>query len=124
MTGSLTLLKLCAKYYREGQLTAQCGSGRCPEVPDVCSQHNAIHTIFHYLTDEQFSKQQVKKYLYYIFVFSVLYCSTVPIYPPEKFKLIEIFIIPGHRLRSQTQLRHLLSSFSQELPDVGVLQQH
>ena len=61
VTGSLKLLKLCAKYYREGQLTAQCGSGRCPEVPDVCSQHNAIHTIFHYLTDQQFSKQQVSR---------------------------------------------------------------
>ena len=107
MTGSLTLLKLCAKYYREGQLTAQCGSGRCPEVPAVCSQHNAIHTIFHYLADQQFSKQQV------------LYC----IYPGERF-YYKFFIIPGYRLRSQTQLRHLLSPFGQELPDVGVLQQH
>ena len=75
MAGSLTLLKLCAKYYREGQLTEQCGSGRCPEVPGVCSQHNAIHTIFHYLTDQQFSKQQVIRTEEIFYFLCVLYCT-------------------------------------------------
>ena len=63
MSGTLGLLAVCAPYYRDGRLTARCGGGGggrgCQGVPQLCSQHNAIHTIFHYLTDLNFSRQEV-----------------------------------------------------------------
>merc|ERR1719361_1681934 len=62
VSGTLGLLAVCAPYYRDGRLTARCGGGGggrgCQGVPQLCSQHNAIHTIFHYLTDLNFSRQE------------------------------------------------------------------
>ena len=92
VTGTLSLLSVCAKYYQEGRLTGECGAGgsRCRGVPPLCAQHNAVFTILHYLTDLNFSKLQVRslklfpvkmKYLYYklsefytlFFMFCVLF---------------------------------------------------
>eukprot|EP00090_Calanus_glacialis_P004843 TRINITY_DN13625_c0_g1_i1.p1 TRINITY_DN13625_c0_g1~~TRINITY_DN13625_c0_g1_i1.p1 ORF type:complete len:1432 (+),score=169.81 TRINITY_DN13625_c0_g1_i1:127-4296(+) len=54
--GSLTLLRSCAKYYRDGSLTSDCGShrSRCRSLPPECTQHNAVYTILHFLTDDKF----------------------------------------------------------------------
>ncbi|XP_028410313.1 protein dispatched homolog 1-like [Dendronephthya gigantea] len=52
------LLKTCSKHYHEGTLKPDCWgpkvSGRCNQVPPLCTKFNAVYSILHYLTDKDF----------------------------------------------------------------------
>ena len=58
---AISLLKKCSEYYHKAALKPDCWdfksnkrSRRCNEVPEACTKYNAVHNIFHYLTDKHF----------------------------------------------------------------------
>jgi hypothetical protein len=57
---TLALLEKCAPFYHSGELTGDCLTypRPCVRVPPECITHNAIYTILHFLTDDQFMVQQ------------------------------------------------------------------
>ena len=61
VSGTLALLQTCAPYYLDGSLTDHCSgsASRCSQVPPLCSLHNAVFTIFHFLTDTNFAVLKV-----------------------------------------------------------------
>jgi hypothetical protein len=56
---------MCSVYYHSLRLTPDCKKGDylfCQQVPEQCSQHNAVYNILYYLVDTNFLPPNVSTF--------------------------------------------------------------
>ena len=56
-----TLLTTCYPYYHNLRLDSECVRFRCKNVPQECTQYNAVYNMLHYLADNQFMSVNVSE---------------------------------------------------------------
>ena len=59
VSGTLSLLRDCARFYHTGRLQPDCSSRPCRGVPDRCGSHDAVYHLMHYVLDTGFLPPQV-----------------------------------------------------------------